>query len=458
MSGNFDDEGPRWPDRDINRDPPREPPQPPPREPFYRPPEPTPTPPPEPQPPIQPTPPTEASQPSTSLGDAIAGGDPDGGSWDPRRDGDRRRPTTAEQAVPWLIGLLLGLTGIVIVLLALIFIGPEGVAGLPTASPTPSVSEARSLGPTAAGSPTVAPTAAPTATPPPTFGALEMTFLGRASANTPIRLSRRDFSTTAAPVVIAEDPQGIEHYAWAPDGSHGAAIIGSRAVAIVNGQKLRTLTDPVEALVFGADSSTLYGLRVTRNGANDRAEVLTIDFATGATKILATIAYPHPDIFPDPPLKEAQFADTGGVDRLFVTTDGYLVAWMLGAPGSSAYRIDPANGTVTNAANAPVLWSPNQLVRVTVTENKATGVATLALVDMKGATKASVQVTGLVSHVRWASSNNEIVFTLGRLVGGGVRQDLYVWDLVNGKKPAPLTSNGASFGAEWLGVLQSWAP
>jgi len=39
-----------------------------------------------------------------------------------------------------------------------------------------------------------------------------------------------------------------------------------------------------------------------------------------------------------------------------------------------------------------------------------------------------------------------------------VRQDLYVWDLVNGKKPAPVTSNGASFGAEWLGVLQSWAP
>jgi hypothetical protein len=50
------------------------------------------------------------------------------------------------------------------------------------------------------------------------------------------------------------------------------------------------------------------------------------------------------------------------------------------------------------------------------------------------------------------------VITLGRLEVGGVRQDQYVWDLVNAKAPSPLTSNGASFGAEWLGVLQSWVP
>jgi hypothetical protein len=72
--------------------------------------------------------------------------------------------------------------------------------------------------------------------------------------------------------------------------------------------------------------------------------------------------------------------------------------------------------------------------------------------------QATVSVTGLVSHVRWAGTNNEVVFTLGRLVGGGVRQDLYIWDLVDGKAPSPLTSNGASFGAEWLGVPQSWLP
>jgi hypothetical protein len=72
---------------------------------------------------------------------------------------------------------------------------------------------------------------------------------------------------------------------------------------------------------------------------------------------------------------------------------------------------------------------------------------------------ANVQVGGLVSHLRWVRSNNEVVFTLGRLgTSGGVRQDLYVWDLVDGKDPMPLTSNGVSFGAEWLGVAPHWLP
>ena len=80
----------------------------------------------------------------------------------------------------------------------------------------------------------------------------------------------------------------------------------------------------------------------------------------------------------------------------------------------------------------------------------------MTLLDDDGVAQASVKVAGLVSHVRWAATDNEVVFTLGRLVSGGVRQDLYVWDLVDGKAPAALTSNGASFGAEWLGVLQAW--
>jgi hypothetical protein len=59
--------------------------------------------------------------------------------------------------------------------------------------------------------------------------------------------------------------------------------------------------------------------------------------------------------------------------------------------------------------------------------------------------------------VRWARSSNEIVFTLGFLSsGGGVRQDLYVWDLQDGHAAAALTGNGASFGAEWLGSPQAW--
>lgn len=464
MSGNYDDGRPRWPEREFERDYERErnryldrdryesTPPPVPEPPTAVEAEPEPEPPtavePEPEPEPQllpeadaqlPSPPTESSEPSTQFAD-----------WDLRRDGDRRRPTTAEQAVPWLIGLLLALTGIVVVLLALIFIGPEGVAGLP--SPTGTASP--SLRPTPIASPTVVPTVAPTPIPPPVFGALEMTYLGRATASAPIHLLRRDFSTTTDPVVLAEDPSGVEDYAWAPDGRVGVAIISRRAVALVDGQPARALLDPVDAIVFADDSTTLYGLRITPEGANDRAELLTIDFATGTSKIVTTITYPHPAIVKDPPLKGAQFADDGGIVRLNVTTDGFVVAWILGAP--AAYRIDLADGSFTQVDHQPVMWSPDQRTRIEVTEKS--GTTTITLLDQNGIGVSAIAVTGLVSHVRWAGTSNEIVYTLGRLVGGGVRQDLYVWDLVNGKAASPLTSNGASFGAEWLGVLQLWKP
>jgi hypothetical protein len=283
-----------------------------------------------------------------------------------------------------------------------------------------------------------------------------MTFLGRATASSPIRLLRRDFSTTVDPLVVLEASGGVGDYAWAPDGRVGAAIISGRAVAVESGKEPRTLADPVDALVFADDSTTIYGLRIVRDGANDRAEALKIDFETGASEIMTTFSYPHPDIFPDPALKEAQFADNGGIVRLYVTVDGYVVAWILGAP--TVYRIDPADGAFTQIPKEqqPVLWSPDQRLRIRVAESS--GITTLMLMDRDGIAQASVKVTGLVSHTRWAASNNEIVFTLGRTVGGGVRQDLYVWDLVDGKAAAPLTSNGASFGAEWLGVLQTWVP
>ena len=62
-------------------------------------------------------------------------------------------------------------------------------------------------------------------------------------------------------------------------------------------------------------------------------------------------------------------------------------------------------------------------------------------------------------QMRWSPRGNRIVFTLGiNLVGGGVRQDLYTWDLVNARAPTALTGNGASFGAEWLGSAQFWQP
>jgi hypothetical protein len=492
VSGSYDDGTPRWPERD--REPPRE--EPPREEPQREEPqregpqrdepareypelqEPQPSYPereePEPSYPERdyrqrdlPTPEVEAAEPTTSLGDgsgrdpeAPDGGDsdgeggPDGEGWDPRRHGDRRRPTTAEQAVPWLIGLLLAMTGMVVVLLALIFVGPEGVAIEPTPSPSATI-----VLPTPTPQPfataTPAPTTGPTSTPPPVFGPLEMVYLGRSTATSPIRLLRRDFTTTAEPAVLAEDNNGVGRYAWAPDGRVGAAIIDGRAVALVEGQELRTLTDPVDALAFADDSSTLYGLRIVRDGTNDRAEVLTIEFESGVTEVITTITYPHSEIFNDPPLQEAQFADNGGIVRLWSTIDGYVVAWILGDP-SKTYRIDPEDGTYTEAERQPILWSPDQRRHITISESG--GKSTLTVLNRAEEAEASVTVTGLVSHLRWAGTNNEIVFTLGRLVGGGVRQDLYVWDLADGKAPSALTSNSASFGAEWLGVVQSWLP
>ena len=440
MSGSFDDERPRWPEREPEREPEGEPPR-------------ESEPEPDAEAPNPPSPATEAAEPVTSLGDTPAA-QPDPEDWDPRRDGDRRRPTTAEQAVPWLIGLLLALIGIVVVLLALIFIGPEGVAGVPTSTPTPSPSAAASVSQAPIASASAAPTAGPTETPPPRFGALEMTYLGRAKSSSPIRLSRRDFSTPAAAAVVLDDPKGVVHYTWAPDGLKGVAIVAGQAVALVGGQAPRTLTGPVDAVIFADDSTTLYGLRITRAGTSDKAEALRINFDTGATQVMAPMVYPHLQIIADPALKEAQFADNGGIVRLFVTIDGFLQAWILGAPAT--YRIDTTSGAVTQVAHQPVLWSPDQRTRIDVTEKS--GVSTLTLVARDEIAQASVKVTGLVSHIRWAGSDNEIVFTLGRTISGGVHQDLYVWDLVDGKAPAALTSNGASFGAEWLGVLQSWFP
>ena len=138
-----------------------------------------------------------------------------------------------------------------------------------------------------------------------------------------------------------------------------------------------------------------------------------------------------------------------------MTVDGYVVAWILAEP-SRTIRIDPADGTYTDVDAQPTLWSPDQKLQVKVSD--AAGVSTLTLAGHDDVAQASVKITGLVSHVRWAGTNNTVVFTVGVLVGGGVRQNLYVWDLVDGKAPLPLTSNGASFGAEWLGVLQTWVP
>lgn len=409
--------------------------------------------------PSVPVPTLESGQPTVAFDAARE-------AWNPRLHGERRKPTTAEQAVPWLIGIILALAGIVIVLLALIFTSPGGLAG-GTASPTPAPSASGAVvapsepsatptpEPTEAGSPTpeASPTPSPTAAP--EYGPLEMVYLGRQTALAPIYVLRRDFSTTREPVIMAQSARGVSRYAWSPDGRVGAAIIEGTCVALTPGSQARTLAENVSAVTFGWDSDTLYGVRVVRDGANDRAEVLVMNHPNATAEVLTTITYPHPAIAPDPALKEAQFIDDGGLVRIYAMADGNLAVWILGAPAT--YRIDPGNGDVTEVENPPTLWSPDGRLRIVLTESGSS--TTIGLQDRSGETKASTQVSGLVSHIRWAKTSNGIVFTLGRLTSaGGVRQDLYVWDLQNGVAPAPLTSNGTSFGAEWVGTRPNWLP
>ncbi|HEX5395746.1 MAG TPA: hypothetical protein VFX74_01525 [Candidatus Limnocylindria bacterium] len=394
-----------------------------------------------------------------------------GPEWDVRRHGDRRRSTTAEQAVPWLIAIILALAGMVIVLLALIFTNGGALSGPPGASPVGIVDGAEPSAsgvpvgsgspttrptPSASATPSVAPTVTPT--PAPSYPPLAMTYLSRKSASSPVYLARRDFAKKVDPTELAIADQGIASFAWAPDGTVGAALIGGstgRVVAIEPDSNKRALIDGADEISFGQDASTLFAVKITTSGGKDKAEVLSIDFASGDTKSLTDFTYPHPQIFADPLLTEAAFDDEGGIVRLYPTTDGNLVLWILGAPAT--YRIDPADGTRTEVTRAPTLWSPDGKRRV---ETKLSGsTTTLTLKNRDGESQASVKVSGLVSHLRWSADNSEVAFTLGHLGhNGGVSQDLFVWALQDGVAPLPITSNGTSFGAEWLGASQSWEP
>jgi hypothetical protein len=254
---------------------------------------------------------------------------------------------------------------------------------------------------------------------------------------------------------MAQATQGVEKYAWAPDGTVGAAVIADRAVALRPGRNPKLLVDNVSAITFGWDADTLYVVRINRDGAQDKAHVVQVGFKSGASKLLATIRYRHPVTASEQALREAQFIDDGGLVRLYAAADGRLTLWVLGAPDT--YQIDPANGAVAKVASQPELWSPDGTRHIGLKESGSR--TTIRLRDRDAGTIAATTVTGLVSHVRWAGGSNEIVFTLGVLsAGGGVRQDLYVWDLKDGGDPLPLTSTGAAFGAEWRGVMCNWLP
>ena len=145
--------------------------------------------PPEPEPP--------AAEPATQAAEPVMAFEGGGNAWDPKLHGNRRRPTTAEQAVPWMIGIILALTGMVIVLLALIFSSPDGLVAIaPSSTPLPSASTDASAepstapsdepaSPSAGASASTEPTPGPSPTPAPTWGPLEMVYLGRPTDSSP---------------------------------------------------------------------------------------------------------------------------------------------------------------------------------------------------------------------------------------------------------------------------------
>jgi hypothetical protein len=374
------------------------------------------------------------------------------------------RPSTAEQAVPWLIGLILLLAGMVIVLLALIFAGDASLGG---AASSPSASAAGLL-PSASGGPRATPSArataatspsaaaSPSVLPVPEYGPLEMVYQGRAAALAPIYLLRHDFTTSDDPVVLAQDPNlDVRRLAWAPDGTVGAGLLSDILVSIEPGKEKRRLGEGISTITFGDDAQIVYAVRVTRDGGDDVATVLAINFANGNTSEVASVTYAHPGIGEEAALKEAQFTDDGGTVRLFWMDDGTLTLWSL---GGGVWNVNPRSGDVTDIPDAlPELLAPDGRHWIQLSEK--TDGTVIVYRNGADAELAATTVPGLVSHLRWSPDGERIVFTVGRSAqGGGVLQDLFLWDLEDGAAPMQLTSTGAAFGAEWLGTTPHWDP
>ncbi len=367
--------------------------------------------------------------------------------------------TTAEQAVPWLIGVILLLAGMVIVLLALIFAGDASLGGVGAGSSespaaTPSVSAPATAVPSATSAPSVSVAPTPTPVPAPVYGALEMVYQGRDEALAPIYLLRSDFSAEAAPEVLAQDPGiNVQRFAMAPDGTVGAALLADVLVSIEPGEPKRPLGDGISAITFGDNAATLYAVRIIEDGANDVATVLAIDFLSGDSTEVASITYARPAIAAEADLAEAQFSDNGGLVRLRWTQDDVLHLWSLGA---GSWNVEPATQEVTELDGAePVLWSHDGRRRIEVSATG--GTTTLRLTNHSDHDLALTSIDGLVSHVRWASNGQAVVFTRGRSApAGGILQDLFIWYLDDGEVPIPLTATGAAFGAEWRGTTPRW--
>ncbi len=380
--------------------------------------------------------------------------------WDVKTYGNRRRPTRAEQAVPWLIGLVLALSGMMIVLLALIFSSNEGllpaygtpsplqsVEPLPTPRPTP-VPE-----PSLESSPSIAPT--PTPIPEPTYPPFEVVFMQRVSAAGPIHLFTHDFAGQATPVPLARDSRGVDWYSWAADGAHGIALLDGSPLYLTPGSSASDLGDGFDGVAYAADSVTAYGLRATLAGTNDRAELLRIDTTTGAVTPVFSWTYRHPITYQESAVKEARFADDGGFERVYVLEDGRVVVWVLGAP--AIYTFDPATGAAGTTDRMPLLWSPDGQLRAAVTDSGSN--SRIAILGLAGVERSALAVSGLVSHVRWSANSNQIVFTInGTTSSGGLAQDLFAWDLQTGSAAARLTQDARSMSGTYRGAEEVWKP
>ena len=377
-------------------------------------------------------------------------------------DAGAEAPSTAEQAVPWLIGLILLLAGMVIVLLALIFAGDASLGGAAagpsgSADPSPSLMVGALASPSTDPSATAAPSAAatPTPVPVPQYGPLEMVYQGRSAALAPIYLLRRDFTIDEDPAVLAQDADlDVRRHAWSPDGTVGAGLLADVLVSIEPGKEKRRLGDGITTLTFGDDASTVYAVRMTEDGDNDIASVLAIDFVKGDTDELASVTYKRPALDEEAALREAQFLDDGGPVRIFWMDDDTLQLWSAGA---GAWSIDPESGKTTELhGDLPLLWSADGHHHISVSDKD--GTSTLTLSNGSGAELAMTTIKGLVSHLRWSPDGEQVAFTVGHSAsGGGVLQDLFLWDLKDGQAPMQLTSTGAGFGTEWLGTTPRWA-
>ncbi len=141
----------------------------------------------------------------------------------------------------------------------------------------------------------MAPTVTPT--PAPVYPPLDVVYLSRSAATTPIYLFQRDFGKKVDPRELAVADQGIASFAWAPDGTVGAALVGGttgRVVAIEPKNNKRALIDGADDIAFGQDASKLYVVKVTLSGTKDKVEVLSVGYASGKATSLTSFSYPHP--------------------------------------------------------------------------------------------------------------------------------------------------------------------